>query len=757
MSAKEDGTIFKTHDFLFMSNQLRDNVELRLSALQQEIFNGWRRPENIFHPLILPQDDMVPGTGLTMKAQGGIDLVQDVTSDCSVVASLCAVTVRTERGHSNLISSIIYPYDHKSMEPVISSSGKYIFRLHFNGCFRKVVIDDRLPSSHTSQALHVVDRNNSGLLWPALIEKAYLKIRGGYDFPGSNSGTDLWVLTGWIPEQLFLQRDESSPDVLWHRVFTAFKYGDVLITIGTGRLNEREEQSTGLVGEHDYAIIDMEETEGRRLFLVKNPWSEGTTWKGGLNNKSGSINNRGGLTVHGPGNSNLSLSKESRLTPGTFWMGLSDVFQSFESMYLNWNPGLLSFREDIHFTWDLALSRSPGGSFASNPQFEIRSTLGGSVWLLLSRHFKTISPVPDDDASEPALMLGTDHGFISLYAFDRNGEKVFLSDGAKIRGTYVDSPNTLVKLELPSGSPYTVVVSEQDLPRSDYNFTLSAFSLHPLTINEARDKYTTCTLRKGAWTSTSSGGNASSALYYMNPQFSIRLPTASDVSLLLDSAEYLPVHVKLVWANGNAVTSITVRDIVGDSGEYRKGYAFAEISKVQAGTYTIVCSTFETGQLGTFTLRIGTMSGCTVERVFSAEAGRLLANVPTASFSPGVYRLLAPLVCHRITRVSVITRGRQHKSATMRGTASPLKLAVEYGQGSTKEILVVSGEDEFLEIQSGIRTKDIDIHPNMCDGRGLWVVVHRLGHSGPQNNEEVDVEVLSDTPVEVGMWGRGDD
>src|ERR1700694_3546656 len=89
---------------------------------------------------------------------------------------------------------------------MISGSGQYIFRLHFNGCFRKVVIDDRLPYSNSNRTLHVVYRENPGLLWPALLEKAYLKLQGGYDFPGSNSGTDLWVFTGSIPEQIFLQR-----------------------------------------------------------------------------------------------------------------------------------------------------------------------------------------------------------------------------------------------------------------------------------------------------------------------------------------------------------------------------------------------------------------------------------------------------------------------------------------------------------------------------------------------------------------------
>ncbi len=105
-----------------------------------------------------------------------------------------------------MLNTVFYPYDRINFRPMVSKNGKYIFRLHFNGCFRRVVIDDRLPASTSSRTLHVVDRQNPGLLWPALLEKAYLKVRGGYDFPGSNSGTDLWVLTGWLPEQIFLQR-----------------------------------------------------------------------------------------------------------------------------------------------------------------------------------------------------------------------------------------------------------------------------------------------------------------------------------------------------------------------------------------------------------------------------------------------------------------------------------------------------------------------------------------------------------------------
>lgn len=104
----------------------------------------------------------------------------------------------------------MYPFDTEENRLLTPENGKYVFRMNFNGCFRRVEIDDRLPASRTDRALFVTDRRNPTVVWPALMEKAYLKIRGGYDFPGSNSCTDLWVLTGWVPQQLFLQRYESS-------------------------------------------------------------------------------------------------------------------------------------------------------------------------------------------------------------------------------------------------------------------------------------------------------------------------------------------------------------------------------------------------------------------------------------------------------------------------------------------------------------------------------------------------------------------
>ena len=98
-------------------------------------------------------------------------------------------------------------------------------------------------------------------LWVCLIEKAYMKLCGGYAFPGSNSGVDLFSLTGWIPEQIFFPQNpmkvrdfETPTERAWERLCSASSYGDCLITMSTSAdLDEEKADQVGLVTGHAYA------------------------------------------------------------------------------------------------------------------------------------------------------------------------------------------------------------------------------------------------------------------------------------------------------------------------------------------------------------------------------------------------------------------------------------------------------------------------------------------------------------------------
>lgn len=79
----------------------RDSPDLQLSGCQKEIFAGWERPSDLLHARNVAtqtQDVEKP----VMSVMGTSDLVQDVLTDCSVVASLCATTSRSERGLGNV-------------------------------------------------------------------------------------------------------------------------------------------------------------------------------------------------------------------------------------------------------------------------------------------------------------------------------------------------------------------------------------------------------------------------------------------------------------------------------------------------------------------------------------------------------------------------------------------------------------------------------------------------------------------------------
>lgn len=759
---------------------------LPLSELQEDVLDGWKRPaEGLPPPSWFPRDsgDLGPSMSFSRK----IDLVQDAATDCSVVASLCAGVARAEKGHAKILRSVIYPYDAANGRPCMSENGKYIVRLNFNGCYRKVEIDDRLPTSSTTRVIHVVDRLNPGLLWPALIEKAYLKVRGGYDFPGSNSGTDLWILTGWIPEQVFLQSDDLNPVQFWRRISSAFRCGDVLITMGTGKMSSKTERELGLAGEHDYAVLDLRELDGQRLMLVKNPWCEGTSWRGKMKLSDGppalssDSDNADASTLNDLGkddgtvqNPRDLLNADEELSPGTFWMDIDTVVQHFESIYLNWNPGSFPCRQDLHFAWDLSQSKGVGGkprgrfaSLSQHPQYTVTSEQGGMVWLLLWRHFQNAVPADATAEEIESDRYGIElSGHMSLVAFSAEGRRVMLPDRAVEKGWFVDSPQTLLKLDMAPGKALTILPTELELPATKHTFTLSTFSDIPVTIAEAGARYTYSQDCAGSWTKDTAGGNAHSSTYSTNPQYTITVSEKTNVSILLEAMnDELNVHFKLAHSTGQRIHSIRNRDIVFDSKDYRRGCCLAEHRELAPGQYTVICSTFEPQQLGDFNLLIESSRPVSTVLLPREGAGRIRVALNPARFKRGEIKLVAPLVPRRLVKLYAVVRYQDMRrpagamQRTQSSNRSLIRMSIETGRGPARRILITSNNGEYSDSAGGIRTEDIDLRPDMMKFGEMQIVMNRMYVSaeGPEERLSVDLFVDQTDAVSCGDWQACDD
>lgn len=765
---------------LLTLNSSDEASELPLSEFQEDVLDSWKRPKDALPPPLWFKGDRT-NLGPTMSFFRDIDLVQDAATDCSVVASLCAGVARAKLGHPKVLQKFMHPFDPATGKPILSKNGKYVVRMNFNGCQRRVVIDDRIPVSSTKRVIHVLDRNNPGLLWPALIEKAYLKVRGGYDFPGSNSGTDLWILTGWIPEQVHLQGDDVEPDRLWQRMSHGFSYGDVLVTMGTGKMTSQTERALGLASEHDYSVLDLREVDGQRLMLIKNPWVEGTSWRGRSrrSERSRELSPEGPLVSpdqdSGSIDSPRDVLNDEDLTPGTFWMDLDSVLQYFESVYLNWNTGLFRYRQDVHFEWNLSgpgdaegpsKPRGPTASLQHNPQFTVIASQRKDVWILLWRHFQNSVP---EDATADDIESGRHYidlsGYITLAAFAANGHEVMVSDRYVAKGRYVDSPQTLLKLEnCEPGRPYTIVPLEQELPSTKHSFTISAFSNAAIQLGSATPQYALHTQVSGSWTQQSAGGNTQNATYCDNPQYTITVRQKTNISLLLEACDpRLNVNVRLLISGGKRVFNMQTRDIVADSTVYKPGCCIAELEELDPGSYTAICSTFEPQQLGDFTLRIDSSQQILATLLPREGAGRVRYELGTVAFKEGETKVAAPIQPRCLVNFYAIAR--QHDLGPSRGRSnsrSHIKLSIEHGRGPSRHIKIASNNGEYVDTTGGaVRTEPIDLAPNdrVLRAKGCFLVLDRMYVSSENSEEKFKVELFMDQPdaIQIGVWRAWED
>ncbi|CCM05215.1 uncharacterized protein FIBRA_07425 [Fibroporia radiculosa] len=473
-------------------------------------------------------------------------------------------------------------------------------------------IDDQLPT-YPDGRLMCASTGSKHQIWPSLMEKAYMKLMGGYDFPGSyvflllpiphglrgslsarNSCVDLHALTGWIPEPLDLRSANIQRERLWARLFDGFSKGYCLLTVGTGDgVIAPLEPSLRLIPTHCYAVIDVRNDHGRRQLTILDSWLHDEP-----SDQDGYVANDGSTSTQtGPDSSK------------TFDLPWDSVCNIFDGVYLSWDPGIFRRHIRFHGTWK---ARSPSleeeNRTSSYFRLQLRAHIdqaiqgGQALWLQLSRH-----AVDTSRTSEYiSLLVNND---------DDSGPMPIDVAAMGLKGEYTNSLHTLVRVQVTAADPVLNIIAAYDGHFNDVGFTVTAYSNTNISWVEDIPEAMNTKEIDGAFTSKTAGGNHSYPTFMDNPQYHLRLfPDKSlrtnnggnikaPTSVVLQGPRDVPLNLSLVWSQGERITEMGHNEVAATSGPYSYGYSHIS-QDLQVGDYTLIASTFEPHHQGSFQLRV---------------------------------------------------------------------------------------------------------------------------------------------------------
>ncbi|XP_071502226.1 calpain-7-like [Diadema antillarum] len=552
--------------------------KLVLCAKQQERLGKWVRPSDICSDPKL------------IYAVSSFSVRQTIVQDCSFLASLAISANYERRFKKHLLTNIIYPQD-RSHKPIYNPCGKYMVILWINGVKRKVIIDDYLPVDKRGDLLCSFSSNRNEF-WVSLLEKAYMKVMGGYDFPGSNSNIDLHALTGWIPERVAIRPDSKDfdADKIFTKLKDRFHRGDVLATVATGVMPESEADRAGLVPTHAYAMLDIREIKGKKLFQLKNPWSH-LRWKGRFSEADTK-----NWTPELQKALNFDPKNAQEFDNGVFWIDLESMCHFFDVIYMNWNPSLFPHTYVMHGMWSAAEGpKKDNINIGNNPQYRLEVKGTGAVWVLTN----TLK-INDDFADNKE--------FITLLVY-KGGKKVYYPNdpGPYLDGTRINSPHYLCKMIVndKSSSVFTIIVSQFE-KNNTIHYTLRAYGTCDFCLSKIADPYKHTKSMTGEWKGRTAGGCANNReTFSNNPIYQVTLQDTSRGNCLLVDLKgpknyHVGFEIICIAADGKGNGRFQKKT----SGDYRNGFTIMELEDIPGGTYNIRPTTFSPGQESPFFLTI---------------------------------------------------------------------------------------------------------------------------------------------------------
>ncbi|WWC87652.1 uncharacterized protein L201_002542 [Kwoniella dendrophila CBS 6074] len=506
-------------------------------------------------------------------------LKQGPVSDCSVVVALGVRLEYDKQFKPPIDRQSLYPKDENG-RAVRSENGKHVLKLLLNGVWRKVTFDALLPHSSELHPLYTTcqpanvfsDAPATSVGAPAvpLLLKGYFKVFGGYSLKGSNPAPDQYAITGWIPERVSL-KEGFQREKEWKRLFQHWKEGNIMISLGTG-----ERVSEGLARLHAYGVVALREDGDERLVDVFDPGST------------------------------------------AFTMSWDRICLEFEALHLNWKSSLMPTVATRHWTWPKPTNDSTS---ITNPQYRLNVSSSSSnqeIWILLSQHY-TSKDRPLDD--------------IALHVFEEHGHgakrgRLIRPERADQTSPYANDMHVLVRYPLRQAESSLLVIPARDRGNFQTAFTLNTFVSEGSTLSLDRISQTMPFFQciSGSLNSRNAGGHPGNPTHLLNPQYKVVLgPPTRGLKLkgriALQGHKEKAWNVKLLWGKGELISDVSDDMIIADTGPYSHGMAYCDVPHVDSGTFTLVVSTFEPDQTGSYTLSFEATGPVSITSIPSEGAG----------------------------------------------------------------------------------------------------------------------------------------